>query len=75
MPDNENDIQRLENQFPMISGQAFAAAREQVLASGQSVLQSEDGFILRVYPDGRKERVKQIEPPTLAEPGTILTIR
>lgn len=75
MTDTDNEIQRLESQFPLVSGEAFAAARERVLVSGQSVLQSEDGFILRVYPDGHREVVKQIEPPTLATPGTPLTIR
>ena len=75
MPDEENEIQKLESQFPAVSGQAFAAAREQVLASGQSVLQSEGGMIYRVSPDGRKELVKQIEPPTVVTPGTKLTIR
>jgi hypothetical protein len=75
MSDQEHEIQMLESQFPPVSGQAFAAAREQVLASGQCVLQAEGGFIYRVYPDGRKEVVKEIEPPTSVEPGTKLTIR
>ena len=74
MPNDENEIQRLENQFPAVSGQAFAAAREKVLASGQSVLQTENGFIFRVFPDGRKELVKQIDAPTPVTPGTKLTI-
>ncbi len=64
MPDEENDILTLENQFPAISGSAFAAARKQVLASGQSVLQSEAGVIYEVFPDGSRKRVKDIEPPT-----------
>ena len=75
MPDQESEIQRLESQFPPVSGSAFAAARELVLASGQSVLQSEGGFIYRVFPNGRKELVKQIEPPTPVTPGSIITIR
>lgn len=75
MPNQEEEIQKLENQFPPVSGSAFAAAREKVLASGQSVLQSEGGSIYRVFPDGRKELVKQIEPPTPVTPGTKLTIR
>ena len=54
---------------------AFAAARDRVLASGQSVLQSEEGVIYRVFPDGRKERVKEIEPPTRVVPGRIYTLR
>ena len=74
MPNDENEIQRLENQFPAVSGQAFAAAREKVLASGQSVLQTENGFIFRVFPDGRKELVKQNDAPTPVTPGTKLTI-
>jgi hypothetical protein len=71
---SDHDIQVLESQFPTVSGQAFAAAREQVLASGQSVLQSEGAFVIRVYPDGRKEVVKQIEPPTRMKSGTIYTL-
>jgi hypothetical protein len=71
---SDHDIQVLESQFPTVSGQAFAAAREQVLASGQSVLQSEGAFVFRVYPDGRKEVVKQIEPPTRMKSGTIYTL-
>ena len=74
-PMSDADLQVLESQFPAVSGQAFAAAREQVLASGQSVLQSEGGFVVRVYPDGRKEVVKQIEPPIRVKSGTVYTIR
>ena len=74
MPDQESEIQKLESQFPPISGEAFAAARARVLASGQSVLQSEDGALYEVFPDGRKVFVKQLEPPTKAVPGTKLTI-
>ncbi len=75
MPDQETEIQRLESQFPPVSGEAFAAARERVLASGQSVLQAEGGFIYRVFPDGRKELVKAIEPRTPVTQGSIITIR
>ena len=66
---SEAEIQQLESRFPLVSGAAFAAARQQVLASGQSVLQSEDGFIYEVFPDGRKVLVKAIEPPTRMVPG------
>ncbi|MBK8038549.1 MAG: hypothetical protein IPK22_15680 [Verrucomicrobiaceae bacterium] len=72
---SDTDIQALESQFPAVSGQAFAAARQQVLASGQSVLQSEGGFVVRVYPDGRKDVVKPIEPPIRVKSGTIYTLR
>jgi hypothetical protein len=72
---SDYDFQLLETQFPALSGQAFAAAREQVLASGQSVLQSEGAVVFRVYPDGRREVVKQIEPPIQVKSGSIYTIR
>jgi hypothetical protein len=57
---SDHDIQQLESEFPSLSGRAFAAARQSVLASGQSVLQTEGAFVVRVYPDGRNEVVKQI---------------
>ena len=72
---SDQDIQQLESQFAATSGSAFAAARKLVLASGQSVLQSQDGFIYEVFPDGRKVTVKQIEPPIQLVAGTIFTIR
>jgi hypothetical protein len=72
---SDQDIQKLESQFPAVSGAAFAAARKQVLESGQSVLQSEGGIIYEVFPDGRKIEVKQIEQPTPVVAGSIYTIR
>jgi hypothetical protein len=72
---SDHEIQLLESQFPAISGQAFAAARERVLASGQSVLQSEGAYVIREFPDGRKEVVKEIAPPIRVKSGTIYTIR
>jgi hypothetical protein len=71
---SDRDIQKLESQFPTISGSAFAEARGRVLASGQSVLQSEDGFIYEVFPNGDRKLVKKIEPPVQFS-GQIFTIR
>lgn len=72
---SDQDIQQLESQFPAVSGSAFAAAREEALASGQSVLQSQNGVIYEVFPDGRKVAVKKIEPPTQVVSGKIFTLR
>jgi hypothetical protein len=58
-----------------VAGLAFTAARAQVLASGQSVLQSEGAFVYRVFPDGRKEVMKQIEPPTRVKASTVYMIQ
>jgi len=71
---SDHEIEVLESQFPAVSGEAFAAARRSVLASGQSVLQSEGGMVVRVFPDGHREIVKDIEPPTRLKIGTIYTI-
>lgn len=75
MSEQERQLQDLESRFPLFSGKAFAAARAKVLASGQSVLQTEGGYIVRVFPDGRKQRLKPVEAPTLVTPGTTFTIR
>ena len=72
---SDQDIQQLESQFAATSGSVFAGARKLVLASGQSVLQSQDGFIYEVFPDGRKVAVKQIEPPIRMVSGKTFTIR
>jgi len=72
---SDQDIQKLENLFPPVSGSAFAEARDRVLASGQSVLQSQDGIIYEVFPDGRRVEVKKIEPPTNVNAGVIYSIR
>ena len=51
---SDQDIQELENQFPAVSGAAFAAARQQALDAGLSVMESRDGVIYEVFPDGRR---------------------
>jgi len=72
---SDQDLQKLENEFPAVSGSAFAEARRQVLASGQSVLQSQDGAVYEVFPDGRRVEVKKIEPPTQYVTGSVFQIR
>jgi len=71
---SDQEIENLEAQFPAASGSAFAAARDRVLESGQSVLQSQDGFIYEVFPDGRRVIFKKIEPPALVVSGVTFTI-
>ena len=75
MSDHERKVQDLERQFPSTSGVAFAAAREQALASGQSVLQSENGFLYEVFPGGRKVLVKQLESPMPVVAGSKFALR
>jgi len=75
MAEHENNIEVLESQFPAASGSAFAAARDMVLKSGQSVLQSENGVIYEIFPDGRRVPFKKVEPPTPDTYGRKITIR
>jgi len=74
MADQEIEIQMLETQFPTLAGRAFATARNTVMAAGLSVLQSEGQFIYRVSADGKKELVKEIEPPIDVAIGTKFVI-
>jgi hypothetical protein len=73
--DQENIIERLEAEFPAVSGSAFATAHKEALDAGNSVLQSEQGCIYEVFPDGRRILVKTIDPPTANVPGRRITIR
>jgi hypothetical protein len=75
MSESEKIITELETRFPASSGAAFATARNETLASGQSVLQSENGVIYEVFPDGSRIERKRIEPPTSIPAGTRISIR
>jgi hypothetical protein len=72
---SDEDIQKLESMFPPVSGSVFAAAREEALASDQSILESEQGVIYEVFPDGTRRRVKKIEPPIPVAPSFKVMIR
>ena len=74
MPDADDQIKRLEDQFPLCSGVAFYDARKQVLDSGQSVLQTEDGGLYEVFPDGCKVFLKKTEPPVKGQPGLKISL-
>jgi hypothetical protein len=71
----EHEIQIEEMRFPAVSGSAFATARESVLNSGQSVLQSEEGVIYEVFPDGRRIARKEIAPPSQYVTGQVFSIQ
>jgi hypothetical protein len=75
MAEREVDIETLENQFPGVSGLAFAEARERVLASGQSVLQADQGVIYEVFPDGHRVERKRIGYPSTFVIGHRIAIR
>lgn len=72
---SDQDIQKLENQFLMVSGSAFVEARKEALAHGLSVLQSENGVIYEVFPNGYRKELKRVEPPSAVVLGSVITIR
>lgn len=67
-------LRNLERKFPVASGLAFSKARKKVLISGQSVLQTENGIIFEVFPDGSRNKIKEIEKPTKIKRGLKLHI-
>lgn len=74
MSNEEKELRTWEG-LPALSGQAFVAARERALASGQSVLQSTDGVIYKVLPSGVAHEVKRIDPPLKVEKGTVILLK
>lgn len=74
MSEREQIIIELESGFPALSGFAFMAARKATLDSGESVLQSYQGVIYEVFPDGTRIERKRIEPPVTIANGTKVVI-
>jgi hypothetical protein len=75
MAEQEEKFVALESLFASTAGVTFNEALNKALNSGQSVLQSDQGFIYEVFPDGTRKRVKAVAPPTPVEPGKKITIR
>lgn len=57
------------------SSKAFAEAWQQARASGQRIVFSDNRFIYEVAPNGRRRRLKAVEPPTPAKIGERIIIR
>lgn len=60
---SEASIEYLENHIPELADAAFRQAYWQALAAGSSVLVSENGRIVEVFPDGNRKLIKQIAKP------------
>jgi len=73
--DAEKHLDELEASFPPLAKVAFGRAREEALAAGLSVLESRNGVIYEVFPDGRRIARKQIEPPVNVEKGAKFRLR
>jgi len=75
MSEDEKNLRFLESQLSLVSGSAFAEARRQTLAAGQSVPQTEGAVIYEVFPDGSRIERKRIEPPRHYAKGTMIELR
>jgi 7-cyano-7-deazaguanine synthase in queuosine biosynthesis len=71
---SEKELDFLEENMPEMMATATKQAFWETLASGESVLIAENGQLLRFYPDGRKEFVKNITQPIRMEKGTKIKI-
>lgn len=61
---NEQEISFLEEHIPELASVAFKQAYWAALASGSSVLVSENGDLIEVFPDGKQKFIKHLPPAT-----------
>ena len=61
---NEQELNYLEAHIPELAEVAFKQAYWAALASGSSVLVSENGDLIEVFPDGKHKFIKHLLPAT-----------
>ena len=61
---SEEAMTFLEGHIPELAGVAFKQAYWAALASGCSVLVSENGNLVEIFPDGKHKFIKQLPPAT-----------
>ena len=73
--EQEKSIEYLEKHIPEMAEAAVKQAYWQALASGSSVLVSENDVINEVFPDGTVKFIKKIAPRIITEKGRVIEIR
>lgn len=71
---SEKALDYLENHIPELAEAAFKQAYWAALASGSSVLVSENGSLVEVFPDGNRKCIKTLPPWTPVKRGQKLEI-
>ena len=71
---SEEAMSFLEEHIPELADVAFKQAYWAALASGSSVLISENGNLVEVFPDGKHKFIKHLPPSTPVTPGQRLEI-
>jgi hypothetical protein len=65
----EESMRFLEEHIPDLADAAVKQAYWQALATGSSVLVSEEGALAEIFPDGTRKVLKQLEPQTAVKLG------
>jgi hypothetical protein len=71
----EKSMQYLEEHIPELAEAAIKQAYWRALASGYTVLECENGFLVEVHPDGSRKILKKLQPPTKVKIGQRLIIQ
>jgi hypothetical protein len=71
----EEAMSYLEEHIPELADAAFKQAYWAALASGNSVLISENGSLVEVFPDGERKFIKQLPPSTPVTRGQRIKIQ
>lgn len=66
---NEEAMIFLENHIPELAEAAFKQAYWAALASGSSVLISDNGNLVEVFPNGQRKIIKRLPPSIRVERG------
>jgi hypothetical protein len=74
MDPSEEAMRFQEENIPELADAAFKKAYMDALASGSSVLISEKGSLVEVFPDGKRKVIKPLSPPTPVKRGQRLEI-
>lgn len=75
MENNEKAIDYLEEHIPEMAEAAVKQAYWQALASGASVLISDNGVIKEVFPDGTSKIIERNAPFVKTEKGKIIKLK
>jgi hypothetical protein len=70
----EQTMLYLEEHIPDLAEAAVKQAYWQALASGSSVLERENGYLVEVFPDGSRKIIKSLPLQTSTYPGQRLEI-
>lgn len=70
----EEEMTFLEEQIPELASGAFKQAYLAALATGSSVLMSENGNLVEIFPNGKRKFIKKLPPSAPVIPGQIIKI-